>query len=123
MTVNISKTCAECGKPFQGRADKKFCSDSCRSAHNNSLRTGSHHYVRQVHYILKKNHRILTEFNSKGKRIVSMEKLRIRGFDFNHCTCSFTSEDGIHYRYCYDHGFYQKNGDDKIVLVKKELEH
>ncbi|MBQ6311618.1 MAG: DUF2116 family Zn-ribbon domain-containing protein [Bacteroidales bacterium] len=31
------KTCPVCGKEVNGRSDKKFCSDECRTFYNNSL--------------------------------------------------------------------------------------
>ena len=31
------RNCLECKDPVKGRIDKKFCSDYCRNAYNNSV--------------------------------------------------------------------------------------
>jgi len=54
----MKKKCAECGDEFIGRADKKFCSDQCRSAFNNKLNSDHSQFMRNVNNILRKNRRI-----------------------------------------------------------------
>jgi hypothetical protein len=39
MTVVTERSCENCGAPVAGRADKRYCSDVCRTAHRRS-RTG-----------------------------------------------------------------------------------
>jgi hypothetical protein len=116
-----SKNCLECNSPFHGRADKKFCSDQCRSAHHNRVEIESRDYIRRINHILKKNRRILTQLQAEGKKQVGVEKLKIKGFDFNYFTSFYTSREGIHHYYCYDHGFLQKAKGETLVLVQKEV--
>ena len=33
----MEKNCLECGTRIIGRADKKFCNDSCRNSYNNKF--------------------------------------------------------------------------------------
>ena len=54
------KTCLECHDPFQGRSDKKFCSDACRNNFNNKQKSDVSHQMRQINAILKKNHKVLS---------------------------------------------------------------
>ena len=59
----MQKTCLECGEKIVGRVDKKFCSDYCRNAHHNNLNKDRKNLVRNVNNLLRKNYRILEEFN------------------------------------------------------------
>ena len=118
--INIlCKTCLACGAKLHGRADKKFCSDQCRSGFNNNIKADNRDYIRHVNYILRKNRRILTQLQLEGKTQVGIETLRIKGFDFNYFTSLHQSADGINY-FCYDHGIVQTEKGNKITLVKRE---
>jgi len=51
----MKKKCLECNDEFIGRADKKFCSDNCRSAYNNKLNSDATNFVRNInicHWIM-----------------------------------------------------------------------
>ena len=63
--------CLHCGDPFSGRADKKFCSESCRSTHfyyHNQKKEDS--LFKKIDKQLKGNRRILKGFNRAGKASV-----------------------------------------------------
>lgn len=34
----MDRSCLDCGKALVGRADKKFCDDSCRNNYNNRIK-------------------------------------------------------------------------------------
>ena len=34
----VSRTCAQCGGAYRGRADKRFCTDACRTRHGRELK-------------------------------------------------------------------------------------
>ncbi len=44
----MKNTCVECGEEIKGRADKKFCSDQCRSAFNNRLNSDATNFIRNI---------------------------------------------------------------------------
>ena len=67
----MKRKCEECGDEFVGRADKKFCSDQCRSAFNNRLNKDATNFMRNINNILRKNRRILAELNPSGKTTVT----------------------------------------------------
>jgi hypothetical protein len=121
MPSQSSRSCLECGEPFKGRIDKKFCSDTCRIAFNNRLNSDDTSYVRNINNILRKNRRILMSMNPTGKNKVSYQKLRARGFDFSHYTSTYTTREGSQYYYCYEHGYLPIERDRYLLVIKKEF--
>jgi len=115
------RLCLECGEPFKGRIDKKFCSDICRIAFNNRRNSDQMSYIRSVNNILRKNRRILMSMNPTGKHKVSHGKLKARGFDFSYFTSIYKTRDGALYYYCYDQGYLPIENDCYLLVVKKEF--
>ncbi len=97
--------CLECGEPLHGRADKKFCSDQCRTAYHNRLHAATNQYIRQINSILRKNRNILAKLNPSGKAKVTKEQLLSRGFNFNYHTNIYETRNGSRYFFCYDMGY------------------
>ncbi len=115
------RKCLECNEILEGRIDKKFCSEHCKS---------SYHYKRNVKkedslFIkidkdLKNNRRILKEYNKGGKVTVRKEKLLEEGFNPKYFTHYWKNRKGDVYLFCYEFGFLERkeNGKAKYVLVK-----
>lgn len=82
----LIKECLLCSKKLVGRSDKKFCNDHCRNEFNNRLNSDENNLMRRVNYALRKNRRILLEFLSMNKTMVSQQELSVAGFDFRHFT-------------------------------------
>lgn len=122
MPSQSERRCLECGAPFKGRVDKKFCSDTCRVAFNNRLNSDDTSYVRNINNILRKNRRILISMNPTGKNKVSYDKLKARGFDFNHFTSTYKTREGSQYFYCYEHGYLPIEQDWYLLVIKKEFQ-
>jgi len=123
-----SRFCIGCGAPITGRADKKFCKESCKSAY---------HYMRSIEKEdslfknidkqLKANRRILKDFNKAGKATVRKEVLIGEGFNPKYFTHYWKAKNGNVYIFCYDFGYMKKTengkpacrqGRDKYVLVQ-----
>ncbi|HMQ60189.1 MAG TPA: hypothetical protein PKE06_05930 [Flavilitoribacter sp.] len=113
------RKCLECKEEFLGRADKKFCSDQCRSAYNNRLNSDGINFVRNINSILRKNRRILEELNPEGKATVHREQLLERGFRFSYFTNEYVTRAGKVYRYCYDQGYLELDN-DFFTLVRRK---
>jgi hypothetical protein len=103
-----------------GRADKKFCSDSCRIAYNNRLNSDETNYMRNVNAVLRKNRRILQALNPTGKTRVSREKLLEKGFDFSYFTSQYKTREGSVYYYCYEQGYLELENNQFLLVIKKE---
>lgn len=68
---------------------------------------------------LKRNRRILRDYNKAGKATVRKVKLIAEGFDPNYFTHYWKTKKGQVYLFCYEYGFLslQENGKDKYLLV------
>ena len=115
----MKRTCPECGDKIFGRADKKFCSDACRNAHNNRLNKDSSKIVRNTNNRLRKNYRILQSLNPKKTTKCPRSKLANKGFDFNLFTSIYVTKAGATYYFVYDQGYLPLEG-DFYALVKKD---
>ncbi len=114
------KRCPECGKAIIGRADKKFCSDECRSAFNNAKNRHTNNMMRKVNATLKRNRDILLSFNPAGKANVAKSKLQNAGFNFNYHTNTYTTKTGKTYYFCYDQGYLPLENDYFSLVVKQD---
>jgi hypothetical protein len=115
----MKRTCQECGEAFTGRADKKFCSVQCRSSYNNRLNSDVTNFMRNINNILRKNRRILAEFNPNGKARIHRDKLLERGFRFSYFTNEYVTKSGNVYRFCYDQGYLEIEEGFLTLVVRK----
>ena len=88
----MKKNCLECGEPFNGRVDKKFCSDYCRNTFNNQINKESKNLIRNINNRLRKNHHLLASLNETGKTKVTRTKLLDGNFDFNFFTSIYEQQ-------------------------------
>jgi len=114
------ENCQNCNKPIEGRIDKKYCNDYCKSNHhyeNNKQKENS--LFKKIDHQLKQNRRLLRDFNKAGKSTVRKEKLIEAGFDPNFFTHYWKNSQGDVYLFCYEYGFLKRteNGKTKFVLV------
>lgn len=101
----MQKGCLECGEKIVGRVDKKFCSDYCRNAYHNNRNKDRKNLVRNVNNRLRKNYRILEEFNPKEKTTTTRTRLQAKGFNFDYITSIYTTKSGKVYYFVYDQGY------------------
>ena len=73
--------CVECGLAVSGRADKKFCCDSCRTAYHNSRVRKMNTPKNEVDRILAGNRRLLTGLTSDGITKIALADTRMKTFD------------------------------------------
>jgi len=116
----MEKSCLECNKAIKGRADKKFCDDSCRNEYNNRVNKDSKNLIRNVNNRLRKNWRILEELNPKDKTKTSRSKLIEKGFDFSYFTSTYTTKIGTVYYFVYDQGYLPLENEYYALVKRKE---
>lgn len=113
------KKCPECGDDIIGRSDKKFCSDQCRTSHNNRLNSDANNFVRNINNILRKNRRILESLNPKGKSKVHRDKLMEQGFRFSYFTNVYETRAGKTYYFCYEQGYLPLENEMFALVVRQ----
>ena len=113
------KTCLDCKKELTGRADKKFCDVYCKSSYHYKLRQEAKNFYTRVDTQLKKNRKLLKQYNKAGKATVRAETLKGEGFDPNFFTHYWKNNQGDVYLFVYEFGFLKKpeNGKQKYVMV------
>lgn len=114
------RTCKGCGDPIGGRADKLFCTESCKSAYHYEQRLHNDESVfRRIDRQIKTNRRVLKGYNKAGMSTVRSEVLQEEGFDPGYYTHTWESSKGTMYYFCYEFGFLpiKKRGVDKYLLV------
>lgn len=116
----MNKSCPECGDKIIGRSDKRYCSDACRNAHNNSLNKDGKNLVRNINNRIRKNYRILETLNAKEKTKVKKETLLKHGFNFKFFTGQYVTKTGSVYFYVYDQGYLPLEN-DWYLLVKADI--
>jgi hypothetical protein len=115
----MERLCLDCNTVLNGRADKKFCDDQCRTNYNNHLRTEDNSFLNQVNGILRKNRAILKAKNPEGKTKIKRDLLLRKGFDFNYHTHTYTTQKGTTYIFCYEYGYLSLDNEE-VLLVKRE---
>ncbi|MFO7575903.1 MAG: hypothetical protein R6W67_12180 [Bacteroidales bacterium] len=100
----MERKCLDCGDVLRGRSDKKFCSDQCRNNYNNRLNKDANSYVRNVHQLLRRNRRILSDLYDEGRVMVHKDALFALGFNFSFFTHTIETSSGSRFMYCYEFG-------------------
>lgn len=114
------RQCQECDITFTGRKDKKFCCDQCRTAYYNRQNTDQNKFMRNINFILRKNRRILEQFNPSGKATVTRTALLDEGFKFAYFTNEYRTKSGKAYRFCYEYGYLPLENNVYALVVRKE---
>lgn len=116
----LTSKCLQCKEDLIGRIDKKFCTAYCKSAYHaskNKIKEAS--LFVKIDRQLKKNRRILKEYNKSGLSTVRKETLIGEGFNPKYFTHYWKNSKGEVYLFCYEYGFLNKvlNGKQKYVLI------
>lgn len=111
------RTCIECSIRIYGRSDKKYCSDSCRSAFNNRFNHSDVRLIRQINKRLLRNRRILRHLMHLDALQISRTELIDIGFNFRYHTHIRKNTEGRLLKFCYDYG-YTDIDKDMISLIE-----
>lgn len=116
----MDRNCLYCGIGISGRADKKYCSDTCRNSYNNIEGRNDNNLVRKINRLLTRNRKILSEMNPHGKAKTTRAALEERGFDFKHFTSIYETRKGGRYFFCYDQGYIFLEDHQVALVVRYE---
>ena len=101
----MERNCIRCGAPIQGRIDKKFCCDDCRTDYHNEQRRKREKDLREINGILSANWQILTENLRVGRQRMSVAELAARNFNFQIYTASELRFPGRRTFWCYNYAY------------------
>ena len=108
--------CLYCNEEFIGRSDKKFCSEQCRNTYNNKIKREHEALIIEINKTLRKNRKILKQFNPEGKTTIRKEYLIQSGFDFRYHTHTFITKNNNNYKFCYEYGYLEIDH-EKVLIV------
>ena len=115
------KLCLQCSKVLDGRSDKKYCDAYCKSAFQyQKSKTETPQFYKRVDQQLKRNRRLLKQYNKAGKATVRVAVLQNEGFNPNFFTHFWKNNKNEVYLFVYEYGFLKKKdgNTEKYVLVK-----
>lgn len=117
-------TCKKCGKPIQGRMDKRFCDAYCRNSFNNKIKRKDEQSITEINRGLRKNRTILKTLSPVGKSTVRKEVLEAMGYNFNIFSSMYRASKNSIYYLCYEYGFspiIDRRGVEKAVIITRQL--
>lgn len=114
----MEKHCLDCDTIINGRSDKKFCSDQCRTSYNNKIKIEVASSLKVINKILKQNRGILEKLCVNGKAKINKIKLVQHGFNFTYFTHLYETQKGQTYKFCYEFGYLALE-QDWFLLVKR----
>ena len=120
--MSSSKICPVCGDTFQGRSDKKYCSDQCRATANNRNRQQSEREILETNKKLRKNRTILKTLCPVGKATVRKSVLDSMGYDYSVFSSLYMPNSGNLYYLCYDYGFSPivQKGVERALIISRQ---
>jgi len=120
MAMKKVRNCISCDEVFEGRSDRKFCCDYCKSNYHYLLnKKKEDSFFIKVTKQLKLNRRLLRDFNKAGKAIVRVDVLLELGFDPKFFTHYWKNKKGDVYLFVFEFGFLRRveNRREKFILV------
>ncbi len=89
-------SCLECGTTLYGRANKRFCCESCKNRYHNKRYQAERNLKLRIKTVLDRNYSILSSLVSGNVYSVERQDLQLLGFNIDYMT-AFSK---IHNREC-----------------------
>lgn len=110
-------SCLYCHTPLEGRADKKYCSPHCKSAHQYEKRKTEDAFYYTIDKQLKTNRKLLKSYNKSGLSSIRKTQLLAEGFHPKYFTHYWKNKKGQVYLFCYEYGFLELKDKQKYLLI------
>ncbi len=111
-------SCLECGTTLYGRANKRFCCESCKNRYHNKRYQAERNLKLRIKTVLDRNYSILSSLVSGNVYSVDRQDLQLMGFNIDYMT-AFSK---IHNRECcscYDISFIRTP--TRIYNIRRKL--
>lgn len=112
-----NRCCAFCGRELTGRADKKFCDDTCRNNYAYRRNKYGDEVISKINKSLQNNRTVLRSMVRSGRKIVKKQTLVDNGFDFNVITGVYETHRKQDYKLLYDYA-YRCISDEDVLVIK-----
>lgn len=113
-------TCLNCEELFEGRANKKFCSNSCKNQYHNEKNKEKTEKLLDINKKLHRNWSLLNDmYNVYRSKPIDIEMLTAAGFEEKFHTHIYKSHVGGIYNFVYDYGW-KPYIDNQIQIVKDD---
>jgi hypothetical protein len=109
-------SCRECGKTFLiGRADRRFCNDSCRNAFNRKKKVAdqvqAYDNLPDIFKAIKKNYEILKNLGGKMEedgdtKFIPRDQLLSSGINLKFCTSIYQDKFGQLWHCLFERGYH-----------------
>lgn len=109
---------------MQGRTDKKFCSNHCRSSYHNAVYGNRTNYMRRINALLLRNRKILSDLFLLQRKdsYIPLSELYIKGFTPQHFTHQAKHTSKTLYTYCYEFGYYYVGKNAVKIIQESSIE-
>lgn len=110
-----------CDLTIKGRADKVFCSSTCKNAYHIGLRKATAEAVQQTDKILHRNRSILMEImgDNSTQRKVKREVLDKKKFNFGYITGYYVNSRGKMYHHVYDFSWMEFSTQEVLIVRRR----
>lgn len=117
--LNERRKCRLCKKPLAGRADKIYCSNTCKSNYHLKLRKVTGDAAHRIDTILHRNRSILLEIMGKNsvQKKVGRAMLDSKKFHFTYITHYHLNSQNKMVHYVYDFSYVLFS--DQEVLIRR----
>ncbi len=95
------ETCLECGTIFYGRANRKFCCETCKNRYHNRHYQDIRNMKLRIRTILDRNYGILSGLLSENRLAADIAELSLQGYNPDYVT-SFHKTGNRSKCSCYD---------------------
>ena len=111
--------CLHCNSSFNGRLDKKFCSNDCKNSFNYNKRKKTKSEVKTIDNFLHRNREILEVLMGNYKKMM-IHKINLEraGFRFEYMTGIYHNKENKRFHYVYDYAWAEFTNQE-VMLVKK----
>lgn len=114
-----TKKCLECNTILEGRSDKKFCNQHCKSSYYYQKNKNEKPSIfQEINKQLKLNRKILKKYNKSGLSTVQKSTLIKEGFNPKYFTHYWKNQRKQVYLFCYEFGFIERTETNKYTLIQ-----
>lgn len=120
MGQRPAKECPNCARAFNGRANQRFCSSTCRIQFNNNKIRDAREPVVEINKVLYRNRAVLKDlYHRFGSDPIELKLLNRSDYNKRYYTHHTRSQNNELYTWCYDYAWII-SGEHHIQITKSK---